>query len=349
MNDTTTHVRWAVVGGGNGGHACAAHLGLTGFAVNFYDIDPETVAVADKQRGIVVHAGLSGDFGPIAVATGDIKEAITGVDVIMVVTPSNAHRALAAQMAPHLVDGQIVILHPGSTGGALEFKKSLDDHGCLKEVVVCEAMSLLYACRSTQKGAVTVFGTKNKLMIAALPAAATVEALQKIGSAFPEMYAGPNVLRTSLLYYMDGITPTIGAYIEALDKERLAIGEAYGLELTPIRGWYRELYSVDGETLSDAIRKNRAYSRIPGQKSLRTRYLFEDIPMGLVPLLELGKRAGVDVSHIETIVALGEQLVGENFVADGRNLERLGLADLSVEQIKEYVETGVRAATGTIA
>ena len=38
----------------------------------------------------------------------------------MVVVPSSAHADLAAAMAPHLRDGQVIILHPGRTCGAIE-------------------------------------------------------------------------------------------------------------------------------------------------------------------------------------------------------------------------------------
>ena len=40
-------------------------------------------------------------------------------EVIMVVLPSSAHADIAKAAAPHLKDGQIVILHPGRTCGAL--------------------------------------------------------------------------------------------------------------------------------------------------------------------------------------------------------------------------------------
>ncbi len=43
----------------------------------------------------------------------------------MVVTPSSAHRDVAAGLASYLQDGQIVVLNPGRTCGAIEFAKVL--------------------------------------------------------------------------------------------------------------------------------------------------------------------------------------------------------------------------------
>ncbi len=45
----------------------------------------------------------------------------------MVVTPSSAHREIASDARAHLKDGQIVVLHPGRTCGAIEFTKVLED------------------------------------------------------------------------------------------------------------------------------------------------------------------------------------------------------------------------------
>ncbi|WZL74998.1 hypothetical protein QBE52_05305 [Clostridiaceae bacterium 35-E11] len=67
--------------------------------------------------------------------------------MIMVVAPALAHKAIAKNLAPHLKDGQVIFIHPGATLGALEFRKTFDDEGCTADVVIAEALSLLYACK----------------------------------------------------------------------------------------------------------------------------------------------------------------------------------------------------------
>ncbi|GAH76920.1 unnamed protein product, partial [marine sediment metagenome] len=57
--------------------------------------------------------------------TNDIKLALEGAELIMIVTPANAHAKIAKDCAPHLKGNQVVILNPGRTGGALEFDKVL--------------------------------------------------------------------------------------------------------------------------------------------------------------------------------------------------------------------------------
>ncbi|MCP4344365.1 MAG: NADP transhydrogenase subunit alpha [Desulfobacterales bacterium] len=357
-------LKWAVIGGGNGGQSISGHLGLMGFPVRLYDIFPDTVEAVNKQGGIEISGAVQG-FGKVELATGDIGEAVDGADIIMVVAPALAHQAIARNCAPHLKDGQIILLHPGATFGALEFSKVIKDEECKANITIAEANSLLYACRSPKPGYASIFGIKNNLMIAALPAVESKNVVKMLNTAFPQMYAaenvfatslgnanammhpGPTLLNTSMIesgrqwkYYWDGITPSVGAFVEAMDKERVALGKAFGIELTPILALYKELYGTDAETLCEAVRQNQAYSEIEGQKTLRTRYILEDIPMGLVPMISLGKQAGTDVSMMETVVKMGEFLMGEDLTAGGRTLENLGLSQMSSDDIRQYVETG---------
>jgi opine dehydrogenase len=363
---TNHKLTWAVIGGGNGGQSLSGHLALLGFAVRLYDIFPQTIEAIQSAGGIQVDGAVTG-FGQIELATSDIARAIEGADIIMIVAPAIAHRDIAANCAPHLTDGQIIFIHPGATGGALEFNKVLRDQECDKSVTLAEAESLLYACRSPKPGHTSIFGIKNELLVAALPATETQRVVKLLNAAFPQMYAGANVLETSLsnanammhpaptllntsmiesgtdwLYYWDGITPSIGAFVETLDQERLAVASAFGLKIPGILEWYRIHYGAEGKTLSEAVKNNQAYAEVKGQQALHTRYLLEDIPTGLIPMACLGRLAGVEVDRMETVIKLGQYLTGENFTSSARSLEKLGLAEMSVEQIKEYLETGVR-------
>lgn len=356
---------WSIIGGGNGGQSMAGHLGVMGFPVRIYDISEENVAVINEQGGIQFEGGVVEGFGKVQFATTDMGKAVDGADIVVVVAPALVHRIIAKNMAPYLKDGQIVFIHPGATCGSLEFRKVLDDEGCTADVVLSEAMSLLYAARSPRYGTASIKGIKEELMVAAMPADRTEEVLKVINEAFPQMFAGHNVLETSFenlncmmhpgpsllnvaqiesgrdwLYYYDGITPSIGAYVEKMDATRIELGKKYGLNLTSMLEWYDKLYSAKGETLSEAVKNCKAYAEISGQKTLRTRYILEDVPMSLVPLAELGKAAGVRLDMVETIIDLGEYMMGDNFRENGRNAKNLGIEGMDAQAILDYVTTG---------
>ena len=61
-------------------------------------------------------------------------------------------------------------------------------------------------------------------------------------------------------------------------------------------------------------------------ESADTRYIFEDIPTGLVPLVELGRASGVAMPTMRAVADLGCTISGQDFWSQGRSLEKLGLA-----------------------
>ncbi len=357
-------ITWAIIGGGNGGQSLAGHLAIQGHPVRLYDIFTETIDAIRASGGIQVDGAVKG-FGPLELTTTDIAEAITDADMVMVVTPAIAHRAVARACAPHLKEGQTVFLHPGSTGGALEFRQVLNAMGCPAAVTLAESNSLLYACRCSAPGNASIFGIKKELIVATLPAVEIDGVMEKLTPVFPQMKPGINILETSLsnpnaimhpaptllntsliesdrqwLYYWDGITPSIGTFVEALDLERVALGRAFGLDLPPIRTWYQHAYGVCGDSLCETVRANRAYAEVAGQHQLQTRYLLEDIPTGLVPMVSMGNALGIEVNRMENVISLAEFLLEQDLTSTGRTMERLGLAGRSIADILEFVETG---------
>jgi len=57
-------LKWAVIGGGNGGQSLSGHLSHMGFAVRLYDIFAETIATIQSQGGIQLNGAVKG-FGKI--------------------------------------------------------------------------------------------------------------------------------------------------------------------------------------------------------------------------------------------------------------------------------------------
>jgi opine dehydrogenase len=365
MSSSQSKRTWAVIGGGNGGQSAAGHLGMLGYPVRLFDIFEESVAAINKQGGVKVSGVIEG-FGKIEFATTDMAKAVTGADIVMVITPASAHRDAATAMAPHLKKGQIVLIHPGATLGALEFNQVFTAHGVERgSVTICEAQNLIYATRLIEHGSVSIKGIKKSLAVGVLPASRTEEAIAVLREAFPEMRAAKNVLETSLTnlnsivhptpsllnaslieskwdwkYYVDGITPTIGALVERLDKERLAIGRAVGLELPDVLQMYKDMYDVEAPTLSETVRLVKAYWEIPGQKRIDTRYILDDIPTGLVPMMAIAEKFGVPCDIIRTICKLGNYLLDRELITTGRTLENLGLANLTKEEFLSLIENG---------
>lgn len=362
--------KWAVIGAGNGGQALAGHLGLLGYQVNIYDAFEETINVIEKQGGIHI-GGIEEGFGRINKASTDIGQVISDVDIIMVVNPSIYHRAIAEKCAPYLKENQIVFLHPGATFGAFAFKKALEDCGVMKEVIIAESNTLIYACRSIEPGRADILGKKDRLLVSSLPATKNGQVCELLREIYEEVEEADNVLVTSIdstnpivhcaptllstswiesdndwYFYHDGISTTIGSFIEGMDAERVAIGKRLGLveneNLFTCIKQYEVEYNVKRNSLSDAVRNTEAYNDIKGPKSLNTRYLLEDIPMGLIPLISVGKLLGMKTERMELIVSLAEMMLERDLHENARTALNLGIEGMAAEGIIEFATNGMK-------
>jgi opine dehydrogenase len=353
---------YCVVGAGNGGLSMAGHLGLMGFETRLYNRTDSKLAAVRWHGGVDLEGAVEG-FGPVALATSDMAEALSGADVVMVTTPSTAHRDLGNLMAPHLADGQVVVLNPGRTGGALEFRKALLDAGLRADPVIAEAQTFIYAARALSRQKGLIFRIKNGVPLAALPSYWTPAALGVLEAAFPQFIAGSNVLATSMEnigaifhpaltilnagwieatggdfdYYIQGITPSVAKMLQRLDDERLAVARALGVRTVSAREWLYLTYDSPGASLYEAIRGTSSYVGIKAPSSIDHRYVSEDVPMSLVPIASIGAMLGVPTPAIDMIVELGSILHGRDYRAEGRTVERLGIAGLSVKEIHGLV------------
>jgi len=341
-----------------------------GFDVSLYNrgsarIDP---IVAEGGIDIITDSPdqIPHGFMQIKLATTDIAKAIKGRDILMIVVPATGHRFMAEQLAPHLVDGQVIVLNPGRTFGALEVLQTIRSLGCKADVVVAEAQTFIYASRSTNPAQTKIFRIKNSIPVAALPAHRTPEIVKLLRTAFPQFVPGDNVMKTSLDnigaifhpavtvlnaariestngnfdYYTEGITASVALILEKMDKERVTVAEGLGFRAMSAREWLYVAYDAAGRTLHEAMRSNRGYDGIKAPKTVFTRYITEDIPMSLVPIASLGRMIGCPTPVIESIIMLGSILHERDYWEEGRTVEKLGLAGLTLKQIRRLILDG---------
>lgn len=354
----------AVIGAGNGGQAIAGYLALEGYEVALYDIDVQKIGTLKHKGGIEMTGRING-FGKINCITTDIGMAVKGAAIVMVTTVANAHAAVAKSMASYVEEGQVIILNPGRTCGALVFKQTLIKCGCTKRYYLGEAQTLVYACRVIENGLVNVIGVKDEVFLAGLPASDTDYILSKIKPLYPCFMKIDNVLRTSLenigamfhpcvclfnaatierqdeFWFYRDMTDQVARFIEKFDEERLSVGKAYGVDLMSVKDWIKFAYKdTEGETLCERMKNNPAYHDIKAPGTIFTRQLTEDIPTGVLPIQELGKAAGVEVPLLTSMVATIEALLDMDLHSNGRSLKNLGLEGKSKVEILNFVTNG---------
>jgi opine dehydrogenase len=143
-------------------------------------------------------------------------------------------------------------------------------------------------------------------------------------------------------FYIDGVTPSTARILGVLDRERVTVAASMNVRARTALEWLRFAYNVQGENLYEAIQNQTGYFGILAPNTLKHRYIFEDIPMSLVPIASLGKRFGVSVRGIESIIRLAVILDGTDYWIRGRTIKKLGIERLTVYELQSYVKTGAR-------
>jgi opine dehydrogenase len=364
-----TPENYTVIGAGHGGKAMAAHLALMGLQVTLYNRTFDHIAALTARGGIDLESAEGGPhgFAKLALATSDIAQAVQSAQMIMVVVPSSAHADIAKNVAPFLKDGQTIVLHPGRTCGALEFAKVLRDQGCTAAVTLAEAETFIYASRTDGPAQARIFRIKEAVPLAALPALRTQAVLDAIHPAYPQFINGGNVLNTGMnnmgaifhpaltllnagwieathgdyQFYIDGVTPSVARVLEVLDRERVTVASSLGLRARTAIEWLEMAYNTTGEDLHEAIHNQPGYYGIKAPSTLTHRYIFEDVPMSLVPIASLGQRYGVSVRGMDAIIRLACIVHRTDYWRRGRTVDKLGIGDWSVSELTKYVNEGV--------
>ncbi len=355
-----TNPSFAVIGAGHGGLAMAGHLALMGFKVNLYNRSKERLWGVLSTGGVRIESdfGLEG-FGKVNLATTDIKEAINSVDIIMVVVPATAHKNIAEISAPYLRDGQLIILNPGRTFGALEFKQVLNSYKVKADVIIAEAQTFIYASRAIGPGQARIFRIKNSIPVASIRAHLIPEVLKKIRIAYPQFVAGDNIFKTScdnigavfhptlcvlnagwieddaeFQFYIQGASRSVCDILEKVDSERVKTAEALGIRALTAREWLYLAYGASGSDLFQAMQSNHGYRGIKAPTQLKMRYITEDIPASLVPISSIGNKFGVETPTINAVIHLASILTGTDYWKTGRTVKNLKIENLSLKELR---------------
>ncbi len=356
-----------VLGAGNGGQTLAGDLAHRGAEVVLYE-HPDFRAAVDAivaAGNRIEISGATTAVGRLSAATTDIEEATVHGDVVYFLAPSFAQQPILEAALPHFRSGQTVILLPGNFG-SLWLRHRLRATG-RDDIVIGETETIPYACRLLGPGRSSVWGIKTSMGVGTLPGSRCEETIRRIAEVFPvPLWPYPNVLKVGLAntnmvihcvtmlmnggriesdpggfrFYVDGMTESVCRVMEAMDRERIEVGRACGFELVPTGEDIRQCYGLSGEgSLHEILTTCDVYSRhgVDSPRTMKHRYLTEDVPYLLVPVAEIGRLVGVPTPVIDSVVTMAEATAGAAYRADGRSLASLGLDGMSKDDILAYV------------
>ncbi len=376
----------AILGAGNGGYTMAADLSMVGYEVNLYELPEyaennlgpvierggiEVISQDTSGNEIVLSAGGRSGFTRISGVVGsDIQEAVSGVDIIMLVVPGFVREKFIRAFAPYIEDEQIIVIWPAYFG-ALQCAKLLKDMGIQKDITIAETESLIYNCTKLGGAKVRNKGQKEKMLVSVFPGKKKEEIFNEIQKIYPQFLPAKNVLETTLvnvnpplhpqsvllnLYRVErkfypfdeklnkpvekayDVTPGMARVMEQVDMERLKIGEKLGLKLNSLKKTLGIFYGAKGKDLYETISTCYAYQVQGAPTSLKDRYVTEDVPYGLVPYTLLGEQLGMSVNTIRAMATIGCATTGRDFWKEGLDMEAVGLAGKNEKEILDFLE-----------
>lgn len=361
----------AILGAGHGGLALAGYLSRQGHRISLWNRSPERIDRVSALGGVALTLpGAEEVFCPVHLATSDLRAALDGVQHVLIALPACAHSGLARACAPYLRDGQTVLLVPGRTGGSLEFRCELRQASCQARILLGETGTFPFASRTVSPARSVIFGTKNEVLAAALPATNTHDLLSLWKPILSCLRPTSSVLHTGFAnfgailhptitlmnverieggipfdFYTQGVTPAVATVLENADRERMRVARAFGVTALSLRDWIISAYGHRGATMQEAVGDNPAYVGLKAPTTIRHRYLLEDVPTGLIPLLELGRAAGLSLPTLQGLAARAGLVLGQGQWDTPRTLQRLGLEGLDPAGVRAFVE-GKRTHSG---
>jgi opine dehydrogenase len=363
-------MRIAVLGGGNGSLAAAGDLTLAGHDVRLWRRDRAAIAAHKAAGGIITVKDFRGGHeAKPALITGDIGEAVRGAELVLCPAPATAQADIAKVLAPHLADGQVVFLPPG-TFGSMIFAKVAWDAGNRAKVACAETGTLPWLTRKHGPFEAAITIRAKRLPTGVFPLTMEAHALETIGRAFPGviepcgdalsgalMNAGP-IIHPPLItmngaplehfekwdIHKEGTTAATRRVTDALDAERIAIREAlgYGPPHFPLANHYAR----QGE---EWMYGRGSHEKLTDSGDWRERivltehrYMREDVAIGLSFLASVGELAGVATPLVRAFLAIGSAVCGEDFLARGRTLASLGLGHLDRAGLQALLAEGFK-------
>lgn len=336
-----------IAGTGGIGYATAAALAHAGHGVRLWS--PGGLG-ASALRDAPLHAtGVLQAEVKVAVAA-DAHALCAAADVLFIAVPVNGHRTVMDALLPHLASGQTVIVSSMSSLSALYLYEAARARAV--DITVAAFGTTVHTARRDGATSVRIMTRRDELSVAALPRSRTDTAVALCRALFgPGFTPHANVLASALsninppahgplalfnwtrieraenwpqYHYM---TPAVAGVIEKLDHERLALAAAFGVQVRTIERHFAQSFGVKEASLAEiAAELHAKRGGPPGPTDTHTRFLYEDMPYGLVFSSVLGRVAGVPTPGTDLMVGLASLITGRDFTQDNDLIGPLGLA-----------------------
>ena len=285
--------------------------------------------------------------------------------MIFCTDPAHTQVARALTLAPHLENGQVVFLSPGSLGSFV-FEQTLRAAGRQVDLSYAEPGTLPYLTRKVESARVQVSGLAARLPLGVFPARNTARVVELLAGLYPSVHSVENALSAALLnvgpiihsvlfllntgaiehfpawdIHNEGTTESVKKLVLAHDAERISIRKALGY--TSHHYPFADHYNPGG---TEWMYGKRAHTDLVKSEkwreelNFRHRYIMEDVKCNLALLVSVGNLCQVATPIADALLTLIGAICGENFRETGRSLESLGIGHMSPKELTALLWQG---------
>lgn len=359
-----------VCGCGSAGVAIAADLSLLGCKVNLYEF-PEFKENLDpiREKGGILLTGdtFSGKTGLAKFdrITSDAKEAIEGIKLIMITVPAMAVDRFIEVLAPHLVEGQILLVNTGYWA-SLRSRGVLKQAGVLEKITFVEEHIMPYLSRKQEPAHAHIFNYKRDIRVSAWPATKNEVAYEVIRKVYPQAKLSKNVLENNFFpgnpsshaqinipkaaffferarefRFYGEVSMCAAKLMDAFDQEKRRVAAAFGLDVPHHMEWFTKTYGYQGKNRYEIFGNvTNPHAQRWGNDAGNRRVLREDLCYFFVPMEQLAAVVGVEVPITRAMIEMLTIFADFDYRANGITLKDLGMEGLNKKQIIDYVTYG---------
>ncbi len=330
----------AILGAGNGGLALAGYLSSKGHSISLYNRTFSNIKKL-QQNPVITLQNQFNSSSRLKKVTSNLVDAIDGCKIIFVTTTADAHEDLIKKMEPYRKEEQVVILNPGGVGSVI----ACQEHSTYP---ISETNILLYACRKINENNINIKGIKKNIFISGI-SDSNKKTMKNLFSQFefssspletslnyynvpahlPAAYMNLDLIMNSKLdlHYVDGVTREVADLIECVDEERKEICDNYSVKFNSVKKVILDGYKTSGNNMYEIFQNCEAYKTTKAPRGLNHRIFFEDIPYGLIPLIDLANIANVKTPNLNKMLSGFNKV--KNFYDGARRINEKQLSNFS--------------------
>ncbi|WP_170149443.1 NAD/NADP octopine/nopaline dehydrogenase family protein [Rhodoplanes roseus] len=346
----------AVLGAGAIGLATSATLAAAGHAPSMWSPSGRSTTGFGRRKTITATGALSGGWEIDIAETSE--QAIRDADAVVLAVDAPGHRPVMEAVAPLLRPGVPFIIGAAHSLSGLYLSRLLAQRGVVLPIVSWN--TTVGTAHRIENGVVDMRTVRPRIYASVMPSRLADEALATCRTLFGDRFERcADALRIALLSNCNPVfhvpvcllnvsriehgetwapyaqtTDSVGRLMEVLDRERIAIGAAFGLPVHSVNEHFARSFKVPLGSMAEMNALLAERGRGPkGPTTVAHRFLAQDLPFGLAFAEAAAEIAGVPAPVHQATLTLAGATLGTDYRAANNLLAVLGLAGRTADDL----------------